>query len=46
MFQEAIETTFSSAVERATGRRVIAFLSQTNLDPNFAVEIFRLAPRA
>src|SRR5437667_10565518 len=26
-FQEAIESTFSAAVERTTGRRVVAFLS-------------------
>jgi uncharacterized protein YbcI len=43
-FQQAIETTFRAAVERATGRRVTAFLSATHLSPNFAVEIFRLGP--
>jgi uncharacterized protein YbcI len=43
-FQEAIEASFKAAVERATGRRVIAFLSNTALDPNFVVEIFRLEP--
>jgi uncharacterized protein YbcI len=44
-FQQSIETTFKAAVERATGRTVTAFLSTTNLEPPFAVEIFRLAPR-
>jgi uncharacterized protein YbcI len=44
-YQEAIETTFRAAVERATGRRVISFASITKLDPNYGVEIFRLAPR-
>jgi uncharacterized protein YbcI len=43
-FQQAIETTFSAAVERATGRRVTSFASVTKLDPNYACEIFRLAP--
>lgn len=45
-FQQAIETTFRAAVERATGRRVIAFSSHTQLDPNYVVETFRLEPRS
>lgn len=45
-YQQAIETTFRAAVERATGRRVISFVSATKLDPNYVVEIFRLAPAA
>lgn len=45
-FQQAIEATFRAAVERATGRTVTAFLSNTHLaEPRFAVEIFRLEPR-
>jgi uncharacterized protein YbcI len=45
-FQKAIEPTFNAAVERATGRRVVAFASHVSLDePRFAVEIFRLEPR-
>jgi len=45
-FQKAIEPTFRAAVERATGRRVIAFSSHVSLEePRFAVEIFRLEPR-
>jgi hypothetical protein len=44
-FQEAIEASFVSAVERATGRRVIKIISNTGLDhPHFAVEVFRLEP--
>jgi uncharacterized protein YbcI len=43
-FQQAIETTFRAAVERATGRKVIAFTSNTSLDPHFVVETFRLEP--
>lgn len=45
-YQQAIETTFRAAVERQTGRRVVSFASITKLDPNYIVEIFRLAPRA
>jgi uncharacterized protein YbcI len=41
-FQQAIETTFRAAVERATGRTVVSFVSVTKLAPNYAVEIFRL----
>jgi uncharacterized protein YbcI len=43
-FQQAIEATFRAAVERATGRRVVAFASHTNLEANFSCEMFRLAP--
>jgi uncharacterized protein YbcI len=41
-FQQAIDTTFKAAVERATGRKVVAFLSETHIDPHFTVELFRL----
>ncbi len=44
-YQESIGATFAAAVEHMTGRRVIAFLSDTHLDPPFSVEFFRLAPR-
>jgi len=43
-FQESIGATFAATVEHTTGRRVIAFLSDTHLDPAFSVEIFKLAP--
>lgn len=41
-FQEAIKPAFIASVERATGRRVTAFLCETNLDPPFSLEYFRL----
>ena len=45
-YQQAIETTFRAAVERATGRRVVSFASNTKLDqPNYVIEAFRLAPK-
>ena len=44
-YQHAIEASFRAAVERATGRRVISFASQTKLDPHYAVETFRLGER-
>lgn len=43
-YQQAIEATYRAAVERATGRRVISFTSSTKLDPNWLIEVFRLAP--
>jgi uncharacterized protein YbcI len=43
-YQAAIETTFTAVVERATGRRVVSFVSAMKLSPNYAVEIFRLGP--
>ena len=43
-YQQAIEATFRAAVERATGRRVVSFVSATKLAPDYAVEIFRLGP--
>ena len=42
--QAAMEEEFTAVVEEATGRRVIAFFSQVNLDPKMAVDIFLLAP--
>lgn len=41
-FQEAIGASFKAAVERTTGRTVIAFVSDTHIDPHFTVELFRL----
>jgi uncharacterized protein YbcI len=41
-YQQAIETTFRAAVERATGRRVISFVSATRLSPAWTIEVFRL----
>jgi uncharacterized protein YbcI len=44
-FQDAIESTFKAVAERATGRRVEAFVSHLHVDPMFTVELFKLAPR-
>ena len=44
-YQQAIETTFRAAVERATGRTVVSFVSATKLSPNWVIEVFRLGPR-
>jgi uncharacterized protein YbcI len=43
-FAEAMRDRFVAAVEAACGRRVRAFMSQTNLDPEMAVELFVLEP--
>jgi uncharacterized protein YbcI len=42
-YQQAIRSSFSAAVERATGRRVVAFASTTSVEePRFMAEVFRL----
>lgn len=43
VFQQAIGATFQAIVERATGRRVTSFLSNTSVAERYSVEIFRLA---
>lgn len=43
-FQRAMEGEFRSVVEDATGRTVIAYMSQVNIGPNVAVELFLLEP--
>jgi uncharacterized protein YbcI len=45
-FQEAIAPTFAAVVERATGRRVMSFLSEMSVDPVYSIEFFRLEPEA
>jgi uncharacterized protein YbcI len=42
-FQRAMVEQFTAIVEQATGRKVRAFLSETNLEADVAVEIFLLA---
>jgi hypothetical protein len=37
-----MEDEFTAVIEVATGRKVSAYLSQVNIDPNMAVEIFLL----
>jgi uncharacterized protein YbcI len=42
-YQQAIRSSFSAAIERATGRRVIGFASTTSIeDPLFMAEVFKL----
>jgi uncharacterized protein YbcI len=43
-FQMAMEEQFTAVVEEATGRKVIAYMSQIHEDPDLAVEIFVLEP--
>ena len=43
-FQRSIEPTFRAIIERATGRRVRTFLSNTDLDDAISVEFFLLHP--
>lgn len=42
--QTAEAASFKAVVERATGRRVVAFASHTHVDPPFVAELFRLGP--
>jgi uncharacterized protein YbcI len=43
-FQTVMEEQFTEIVEEATGRRVIAYMSQIHQNPDLAVEIFMLEP--
>ena len=43
-FQHAMEDEFRRVVEEATGRKVIAYMSQVHVDPDLAVELFVLEP--
>jgi uncharacterized protein YbcI len=43
-FQQAMEAEFRQVVEEATGRKVIAYMSSINVDPDLAVELFVLEP--
>ena|SRR2546423_7317578 len=46
IFQDAMGPKFREAVEEATGRTVIAFMSQVCFDPDMAAEVFVLEPEA
>jgi uncharacterized protein YbcI len=46
IFQDAMGPRFRDAVEAATGRKVIAFMSQVTFDPDMAAEVFVLEPDA
>jgi uncharacterized protein YbcI len=43
-FQQAMEGQFTTVVEGAMDRKVIAYMSQIHQDPDLAVEIFVLEP--
>jgi uncharacterized protein YbcI len=43
-FQTAMQQRFIDQVERLTGRRVLAFISNQHVGPDLEVEIFMLAP--
>jgi uncharacterized protein YbcI len=44
-FQEIMREEACAAVERLTGRRVISFMSDNNIDPDMSAEVFVLEPR-
>jgi uncharacterized protein YbcI len=43
-FQQTMREELSGAVSRLTERDVIAFMSDSHLDPDYSVEVFVLAP--
>lgn len=43
-FQQTMRADMSAAVEELTGRDVIAFMSDSHLEPDYSVEVFVLAP--
>ena len=45
-WQAVMEHDMSRAVEELTGRTVIGFMSDNHIDPDLAVEVFVLEPRA
>lgn len=42
LFQGTMETDFRAAVERLSGRKVLAFISGNHVDPDIAAEVFIL----
>jgi uncharacterized protein YbcI len=44
-FQMTMEQPFKDVVEAATGRKVIAYMSQTHTSPDLACELFVLEPQ-
>jgi uncharacterized protein YbcI len=44
-YQSIMRAEAIAAVERLTGRTVIAFMSANHIDPDLAAEVFVLAPR-
>jgi uncharacterized protein YbcI len=43
-FQQTMRADMSAAVSELTGREVIAFMSDSHLEPDYSVEVFVLAP--
>jgi uncharacterized protein YbcI len=43
-FQQTMREDLSAAVEMLTERKVIAFMSDSQLEPDYSVEVFVLAP--
>jgi hypothetical protein len=43
-FQELMQQRFEEVVEKATGRRVIGFMSGNQQEPDIMCEVFILAP--
>jgi uncharacterized protein YbcI len=44
-FQNAMQDKFIAAVERLSGRRVLAFISNHHVGPDMEIELFLLEPR-
>jgi uncharacterized protein YbcI len=42
LFQKAMETDYTNAIERLTGHKVVAFISGNNTSPDVASELFIL----
>jgi uncharacterized protein YbcI len=45
-FQNAMQDKFIGEVESLSGRRVLAFMSDSNVGPDLEIELFVLAPAA
>ena len=44
VFQDVMRDRFEAVVEKATGRKVIGFMSGNQQDPDMICEVFVLAP--
>ena len=42
LFQDTMQREFNAAIERLTGRKVVAFISGNHVDPDMAAEVFVL----
>ena len=45
-WQRVMQESMSREIEKLTGRKVIGFMSDNHIDPDLAVEVFVLEPRA